>query len=225
MLEVLERNIRENAREYAIRVLYHNIINMNLEPGQQISESEISKVLGISRTPVREALIELSKLSLVEIYPQRGTYISKIDMDRVEESRFARCVLEKAVVKLACKMIDEKYEAEIEENLKLQEISAKKKDFKHLLFLDNKFHELIFKACNKEATFNLIRSMMSHFDRVRILNFVKMDMNRTVNDHKKIYYAIKERDEKKAEELMEEHLTRVVFDQEYLKKLHPEYFK
>lgn len=225
MLEILKRNIRENAREYAIRVLYHNIINMNLEPGQQISESEISKTLGISRTPVREALIELSKLSLVEIYPQRGTYISKIDMEKVEESRFARCVLEKAVVKLACRRLDDKYKAKIEENLKRQEISAEKKDFQHLLMLDNQFHELIFKACDKEMTYHFIRSMMSHFDRVRILNFVKMDMNRTVNDHKKIFAAIVERDEIKSEELMEEHLTRVVFDQEYLKTLHPEYFK
>ncbi|MGB9975998.1 GntR family transcriptional regulator [Thermovenabulum sp.] len=225
MLEILKRYPKENAREFVIRVLYHNIIYLNLKPGQQISESEIASLLGVSRTPVREAFIELSKASLVEIYPQKGTYISKIDLDLVEESRFARSILEKAVIKLVCGTITEDYLMFLEDNVRLQELAVKRKDYKELLLLDNKFHEIIFKACKKELTFNLIRSMMSHFDRIRILNFAVMDMQRTVNDHKNILKAIKERNEKKAEELMEEHLTRVIYDQNYLKQLYPEYFK
>ncbi|MGB9840258.1 GntR family transcriptional regulator [Thermovenabulum sp.] len=225
MLEILKRYPKENAREFVIRVLYHNIIYLNLKPGQQVSESEIASLLGVSRTPVREAFIELSKTSLVEIYPQKGTYISKIDLDLVEESRFARSILEKAVIKLVCGTITEDYLMFLEDNVRLQELAVKRKDYKELLLLDNKFHEIIFKACKKELTFNLIRSMMSHFDRIRILNFAVMDMQRTVNDHKNILKAIKERNEKKAEELMEEHLTRVIYDQNYLKQLYPEYFK
>lgn len=225
MLEILKRYPKENAREFVIRVLYHNIIYLNLKPGQQVSESEIASLLGVSRTPVREAFIELSKASLVEIYPQKGTYISKIDLDLVEESRFARSILEKAVIKLACGLITEDYLMFLEDNVRLQELAVKRKDYKELLLLDNRFHKIIFKACKKELTFNLIRSMMSHFDRIRILNFAVMDMQRTVNDHKNILKAVKERNEKKAEELMEEHLTRVIYDQNYLKQLYPEYFK
>ncbi|WP_148865907.1 GntR family transcriptional regulator [Thermosediminibacter litoriperuensis] len=225
MLEVLERNGKENAREYVIRVLRHNIINMNLKPGQLVSENEIAEILGVSRTPVREAFIELSKSSMVEIYPQKGTYISRIDMEMVEESRFVRCVLEKAVVQLACKMISEADIVALEENLQLQNSCVIRKDFKRLLSLDNHFHELLFKACNKVTTYNLIQSMMSHFDRVRILNLAEMDMQRTVNDHKEILQAIKDKDEKTAADLMEKHLTRVIFDQTYLKEVHPEYFK
>jgi len=225
MLEILKRYPKENAREFVIRVLNHNIIYLNLKPGQQVSESEIASLLDVSRTPVREAFIELSKASLVEIYPQKGTYISKIDLDLVEESRFARSILEKAVIKLACGLITEDYLMFLEDNVRLQELAVKRRDYKELLILDNKFHEIIFKACKKELTFNLIRSMMSHFDRIRILNFAVMDMQRTVNDHKNILKTIKERNEKKAEELMEEHLTRVIYDQNYLKQLYPEYFK
>ncbi|HHW03212.1 MAG TPA: GntR family transcriptional regulator [Thermoanaerobacterales bacterium] len=225
MLEVLERNRRETAREYVMRVLQHNIVNLNLKPGQAISENEIAEMLGVSRTPVREALIELSRASIVEIYPQKGTYISLIDMEMVEESRFMRCVLEKAVAELACDMLSENDFIALEENLHLQESCVNRNDYKRLLYLDNSFHELLFKACKKERTYNLIASMMTQFDRVRILNLAEMDMRRTVNDHREILQAIKSRDKKAAVASMERHLTRVIFDQSYLAEKHPEYFK
>ena len=69
-MHLLERLPRETGREYALRVLKENIINLGLAPGSQISESELSSEMGLSRTPVREALIELSKVKIVEIYPQ-----------------------------------------------------------------------------------------------------------------------------------------------------------
>ena len=73
---VYERLKRETAREYALRIIRQNIISLDLEPGSRISENELASELGISRTPVREALIELSKIKVIEIYPQRGSYIS-----------------------------------------------------------------------------------------------------------------------------------------------------
>lgn len=225
MLETLARKRRETAREYVTRVLRHNIIYMNLKPGQAISENEIAEVLDVSRTPVREAFIELSRSAMVEIYPQKGTYISLIDMDMVEEARFMRCVLEKAVVRLACKMVSEEELVALEENLHLQLSCARRNDYKRLLSLDNRFHELLFKTCNKEATYCLMQSMMLHFDRVRVLNFTEMSTQVTVDEHGEIFGAIKDRDADKAEELMEKHLTRIIFDQSYLTTVRPEYFK
>ena len=85
-MELLDRQPSENARSYALRVLLHNIITLELAPGSAVSENELSLVLKLSRTPVREALIELSKMGLVDIQPQRGSYIAKIDYELVEES-------------------------------------------------------------------------------------------------------------------------------------------
>ena len=98
-MKVLDRLSAENARTYALRVLQYNIINLELVPGSTVSENELSAILNLSRTPVREALIELSKVGLVEIQPQRGSYIAKIDYELIEESRFMRLVLENAVFK------------------------------------------------------------------------------------------------------------------------------
>ena len=76
---ILNRNSSETARSYAMRVLLYNIIHVELQPGSAVSENELSSALSLSRTPIREALIELNRIGLVEILPQRGSYISKIN--------------------------------------------------------------------------------------------------------------------------------------------------
>jgi len=147
-------------------------------------------------------------------------------MDIVEEIRFMRCAVEKAVAKLCCDVFTESDIAYLEENVRLQEeCIAASKDYKHLLSLDNSFHEYLFKACNKKMIYGLIKSAMAQFDRVRILNLLEMDMQISVKEHKQIFEAIKNRDKEMAEKLMEKHLTRVIFDMSYLREKHPEYFK
>ena len=98
----LERLPRESSRDYALRTIKENIIDLTLAPGSQISENELAVELGLSRTPVREALIELSKIHIIEIHPQRKTTVTLIDDKMVEESRFMRDLLECAVVELDC---------------------------------------------------------------------------------------------------------------------------
>ena len=88
----------ETVRDYACRIIKENIVTMELKPGSLVSETELAKELGVSRTPVREALIQLGKNGMVETFPQRGTKVSLIDTDSVNESRFYRLVIEKALV-------------------------------------------------------------------------------------------------------------------------------
>ena len=116
-MELLDRQPSENARSYALRVLLHNIITLELAPGSAVSENELSQILKLSRTPVREALIELSKMGLVDIQPQRGSYIAKIDYELVEESRFMRLVLENAVLALVCEGISPEHEEMLRANM------------------------------------------------------------------------------------------------------------
>ena len=83
-MKILERQPSEKARSYAIRVLLYNITALELPPGSSVSENEVSSVMNISRTPVREALIELSRMDLVDILPKRGSFISKIAYRLIE---------------------------------------------------------------------------------------------------------------------------------------------
>ena len=88
----------KNVSETVYNILRRNIINLNLVPGSQISEKEISEKMNVSRTPVREAFIKLSKEALVSILPQKGTFVSKIDLSRVQEERFLRETIEFSVM-------------------------------------------------------------------------------------------------------------------------------
>lgn len=75
--ELREKAPHETVREYAYRVLYQNIMTLKLPPGTAMSEQELSGVLNVSRTPVREAFIRLAEKGLLEVLPQRGTFVSK----------------------------------------------------------------------------------------------------------------------------------------------------
>ena len=103
-MKLSERLPRESGRDYALRTIKENIVSLDLAPGSQISENALAAEMGLSRTPVREALIELSKVEIVEIHPQRKSTVPLIDYDLVEESRFMRNLMECAVVELVCEM-------------------------------------------------------------------------------------------------------------------------
>lgn len=101
-MKLLQRLDKENSSDYAYRTIKQNIISLELLPGSVVSEVELASELGVSRTPVRESLIKLAKTGVVEIMPQRGTIVSLIDENLVDESCFIRKVLESAMIEIIC---------------------------------------------------------------------------------------------------------------------------
>ena len=227
---VSEREARETGRDYALRMLKHNIICLELAPGSMVSESELAAELGLSRTPVREALIELSKSKIVEIYPQKGSWISLIDYTLVEEARFTRLVLEKAIVELACLMATPEDIEALEHCVLLQEFYLKNPGAgdaaeSSLMKLDNQFHQLLFLSCQKQQTYALLNSFTIHFDRVRQMSISSVKDNKTVADHRAMVEAIARKDAQAACACMEKHLSRYQVDKEAILKDYPQYFK
>ncbi|AEV30304.1 transcriptional regulator [Sphaerochaeta pleomorpha str. Grapes] len=222
---VTERTARETAREFASRTIKKNIINLELAPGSLVSESEIAAILGLSRTPVREALMELGKTNLVEILPQKGSRISLIDYSMVEESRFIRLVLECAIVKLLCGGISKEAYACLQEKIRLQEFYVEHNEPFKLLELDNDFHRELFSLANRMQTYQLMNSMTSHFDRVRSMSLSTIKDIKIVEDHIEILQAIYEKDPEKAEALMTKHLSRYKIDENFIRTKYPAYFK
>ena len=113
-LELFEKAPNETVREYAYRVLYENIMSLKLPPGTAMSEQELSGILNVSRTPVREAFIRLSQKGLLEILPQRGTFVSKIHTEQLAEFRFFRVTLERAIIELACQAFPDPWRTKLE---------------------------------------------------------------------------------------------------------------
>ncbi|MBP5299465.1 MAG: GntR family transcriptional regulator [Lachnospiraceae bacterium] len=220
-----ERLPRETARDFAFRVLRDNIVSLDLKPGTLISENEMAMEFGVSRTPVREAIIDLAKAGIIEILPQRGSYVSLIDPSMVEESRFVRKILDKAVIELACEIAPKDVIDEIEENVHLQEFYLEKEDADRIYMLDNQFHYLIYKAAGKETTYDMSSTMMLHFDRVRTLSVETVKDLKIVKDHREMLEAIKAGDKENAAFLVEKHLGRYKLDEVQMRQEHPEYFK
>ena len=220
-----ERLPRETARDFAFRVLRDNIVSLDLKPGTLISENEMAMEFGVSRTPVREAIIDLAKAGIIEILPQRGSYVSLIDPSMVEESRFVRKILDKAVIELACEIAPKEVIDEIEENVHLQEFYLEKEDADRIYMLDNQFHYLIYKAAGKETTYDMSSTMMLHFDRVRTLSVETVKDLKIVKDHREMLEAIKRGDKESAIALVEKHLGRYKLDEAQMRQEHPEYFK
>lgn len=215
----------ETAREYALRAIKENIISLDLEPGASISENEIANFLGVSRTPVRESIQELSKASVIEIYPQRGSYVALIDPDLVEEARFLRRVLDEAVIEEACRMTNNMDIIAMEENVSLQEFYLKSPAPEKIYVLDNEFHKLIYTAAKKETLHVMRSNIMLHFDRVRSLSMKAVKDTKIVSDHRQMLEAIKSRDTETARQLVDKHLDRYNIDEAEIRAQYPQYFK
>lgn len=225
-LKVEDFKNNEPIGEYVYNNIKKNIINLNIKPGDRISEKEVSEIFNVSRTPVREAFIKLSKEGLLYVVPQKGTYISYIDLETVEEARFMRESLETSVMKLAVIDFPKEYIKKLEDNLCQQIKCIKKKEYDNFLELDELFHKTIFKGCNKERTWQLIEQINTQYKRIRLLTFIAdINWQNVINQHQEIINAIKEKDENKIEKIISEHLKKLLVEQIEVKKQFPEYFK
>lgn len=224
-MELTPREARESGREYALRMLKENIIQLELKPGSRVSENELAQELGLSRTPVREALMELAKAKIVEVYPQRGSSIALIDYDLVEEAQFMRVTLECAVAVRCCERgVAPEALARLRENLSLQAMYRRERS-RRLLALDNDFHRQLFDMAKLSEAHGLLSGLIVHFDRVRALSLTAVREMKTVEDHLAIYEAIARRDAEAARALMHEHLSRYRVDREAIAAKYAQYIK
>lgn len=224
-MKLTERLPRETGRDYALRTIKENIISLELAPGSQISENALAAEMGLSRTPVREALIELSKVEIVEIHPQRKSTVPLIDYDLVEESRFMRNLLECAVVELVCEMAGPMDVERLNANIRLQSFYLDGTYTNELMALDNQFHGMLFEIAKKSRIFELIQNIAIHFDRVRGMALSSVKDLKVVQDHQELVEFIRQRDAKAARELMEVHLNRYKIDAAEIRETYPQYFK
>ena len=223
---ILERTAHESIREYVYRMLRFNIIHLNLKPGQSISEQEIADIINVSRTPVREAFIKLAQENLLDILPQKGTYISQIDIEQVEESKFARDILEREVVLQASQSFPGEFLFQLQSHLVFQELCVKEKDFQKFFDSDESMHGTIFAGCGKNRTWLMLQQMNAQYNRVRILNLsVRYDFEQLYLQHKELVDTIRERNSGLARKIIDQHLNKMTIDLELLKREYPHFFK
>ena len=222
-MQVLERLYGEGAREYVLRVLKKNIIECALKPGEMLSENTLTEELHVSRTPVREALVELSKIDLIEVLPKKGSRVTKINYGLVEESNFARKVLERAIVEICCQLEELPDLGRLEENIRLQKKYLEMSNQSRLLELDDDFHRLLFRMAKKEHVYDYLADIRIPFDRIRYLSLLVIVDLQTVNDHMEILNAVRAQNKEEAFAVVDKHLSRYLYDKAEIVKRYPDY--
>lgn len=221
------KKLKENTRQYIYRVLKENIMNLNLQPGEAIGEIELSKTLDVSRTPLREAIVQLTEEKLLKVFPQKGSFVSKIDLNMVEEAIFVRETCETKILELAC---DDKDKDELikklEKNIEYQKIILGfDGDIHEFFILDNEFHYILFEHFNKKNSWKAIKRLSTHYDRLRLLDALeKINLELTLKQHIEIVQVIKDCEKDKIYSLIDKHLLNYKDVIKKYKDKYPEYF-
>jgi DNA-binding GntR family transcriptional regulator len=224
---MLERTVaRDSAARRVETELRRAIVALELPPGARISEHDIAARHGVSRQPVREALVALQRTQLVEVLPQRGTIVVKISAQKMREARFVREALEIAVVRRACECFNAAVRLRIDDLLHLQLKVAQRDD--HLAFqhYDELFHIALTEGAGCPLAWEAIKDLKAHMDRVCQLTLPgAAAMLPLVDQHRAIVAAIDRRDAEDAERAMRHHLTEVLRALPRLEEEHAELFE
>lgn len=225
MITISERTIQESAKDYALRVLMDNIIHLRLIPGEKLPEQELCQRLGISRTPFREAELELAQRKLIDIRPKIGTYVSYIDTELVEEVRHLRSVLEGEIAVMACRMLTKRDVDRLWTTLALWKVYINRQQEDGILRLDKAFHGMLYQLCGRRHWLELVEHIAPSFDRATILSFRCCPPQSTLQDHEQLVQAIQDRDEDRARQIARRHLYRYTEYISSIQSAFPDYFK
>ena len=192
--------------------LRDNILNGKYGEHEELREITIGKELGVSRTPVREALRQLELEGLVTIVPNKGAYVTGITAKDVKDIYLIRSQLEGLCARLATENITDEQLNKLDEIILLSEFHLKRENSaEQMAELDSKFHYVLYEASNSRILSHVLTDFHKYVLMARKLSVVSEDRaKKSINEHKKILCAIRNRDADMAEQLANEHIMQVI---------------
>lgn len=207
---------KETTDKYSLRgrvykKLREDILSGVYKENEELKETTIGQELGVSRTPVREALRQLELEGLVTLIPNKGAYVTGITSKDIHDIYTIRSYLEGLCAKWACEHITDAQIEALEEILYLSDFHARRSHYKQLVELDNKFHELIYSACGSKILNHVLSDFHQYVERVRKITLSMPSRALKSNkEHADIVEAIKKRDGQLAEALAHEHIINTI---------------
>ena len=196
----MEKSLNEDTYEK----LKYDIMNFKLVPGDSISAQKIAVRYNVSRTPAREAIVNLEKEGLLKIIPQSGTYVASINCRRFEQEWFVRKSLEMG-------MVDAVFEND-KCNEKVPRIE-----------IDNAFHELIYESSGEQLAANIIKMQMSHYNRIRFLAELNSSISvKTNEEHEMLIDAIRKKDKRMYLRVIKGNINRIFNEIDKLRIIYPD---
>ena len=195
-------------RDVVFNTLRQAIIKGDLKPGERLLEIQLADKLGVSRTPVREAIRKLELEGLVTMVPRRGTTVLGITKKHLKDVLEIRSALEELALELACRRVTpEQYE----ELVRLEALLEEKQDSDNafeLSDIDEKFHEQIYQATNNPRLVQLLANLREQMYRYRLEYMKAKDKRpRLIQEHQQIIKALKNKDSKAGRKAIYDHIV------------------
>ncbi|PWW00012.1 DNA-binding GntR family transcriptional regulator [Hoeflea marina] len=201
------------------------ILSLVFRPGEVLQKSEICDELGVSRSPVAEAVARLGAEGLVDIVPQAGTFVARFSMQEIREGAFLREALELAAVETVAETITEEQLVLLRRNIRLQEVLLADGDVPGFYQTDAQMHELILSFTGFRRLASLADTSWVHVNRARRLNLPSPGrIQATLEEHRAIVAALEARDPQAAREATRHHLRQLITFLEPLINERPELF-
>ena len=209
-------NNKEVSDKYSLRgrvfhKLREDILSGKYHEGEELKENTLAVEVGVSRTPVREALRQLELEGLVTIVPNKGAYVTGITSKDIHDIYMIRSYLEGLCAKWACEHITDAQIEAMDEIMYLTDFHSRRSHNDQLVELDNKFHDLIYKASGSKILNHVLSDFHHYVERVRKITLsVPSRAIESRKEHAVILEAIKKRDGNLAEELAHEHIINTI---------------
>lgn len=210
--------------------LRKDIMTLVLMPGEPVSAAKIAERYDVSRTPAREALVKLETEALIDIYPQVGSEISRIDEDRAKQEWFVRTTLEMGVIDGFFEHVSKEDIRKMREYCHKMELVAGRMNDPDMTFeylrCDNEFHAIAYHAAGQNLAASLVANSMAHYNRIRLLiDMENTNKDRTLAAHEQLIKNIESGDKEGYRKLLKRHLGYFEQDIEDLRRRNPEMFK
>lgn len=198
---------RYSLRGRVFNTIRENILSGRYKQHEELKENTIAQELGVSRTPVREALRQLELEGLVSIVPNKGAYVTGITEKDIKDIYVARSLLEGRCTRWAAENITKEQIEKLEENLELSGFYSFKRNYIQVCELDTQFHEILYQASSSRMFNHLLSDFHHYVERVRKISLATEGRaNKSNEEHRRILDAIKAADFQLAEELATEHV-------------------
>ncbi len=197
-------------RDVVFETLRDAIITQVLKPGERLMEIQLADEMGVSRTPVREAIRKLELEGLVVMVPRKGAYVAGVSMKDIHEVYEVRAALEMLAVTLAAERITDE-ELDALERQVLRESEAESDQDEHaldnIIYIDSSFHDIIYQAAHNQRLVQFVNILQEQLQRFRAASLSRPGRSKTaLDEHKQIVEALAERNGELAAKLAKEHI-------------------
>lgn len=209
----------------AYQSLREAIIGLAYRPGEALKKPDICARLGVSRSPVSEAIARLAAEGLVDVVPQAGTFVARFSMEEIREGAFLREAIELAAVEELAERITEDQLVQLRRNLRVQEALVQDGDFPGFYAMDGEMHGLILACTGHRKLGQVADTAWVHVNRARQLVLpVAGRVAQTLAEHRAVVEALEARDPAAARAAMRRHLRQLITYLEPLERERPELF-